>query len=440
MVKLWQLLIMLFICIGMSYGLTPCSETSTSTSTAFTAVAYNVDQSITFGGDSKFNSLTTIKPTTQFVLNQFCQNFTTASCQFSRSTAFTAVPYSNNQSIIFSATEKFNSLTSIKPTTQFVLNQFCQNFTAVNSSTSTVYWPSTDTGTGIVYNATSGVDILSTSNYTIDYATGIVSWRFDDNLIWNNTLVSVCYNKTFTTSTDLVAIGLGYSVGPTGDFGAVKTWNITKNEIAARDWTTTYSYVTTTCSGSTSTVYWPSTDTGTGIVYNATGTNAMPTSNYTINYTTGIVSWHFIDNYAWNNTLVSVCYNKTFTTSTDLVTLGLGYSAGTTGDFGVAKTWKITKNEIGARDWTTAYTYTARTCSARDSCASTKTTIFAGLGLLAVCIIVVCAFAIVKIAQGDPMVSLSIVAIGGITLAITLMVGYVVLSNVSATICMSAIG
>jgi len=189
----------------------------------------------------------------------------------------------------------------------------------------------------------------------------------------------------------------------------------------------------------TENLYWTGTDAGSFVVYNATDpTTILGAGNYTVNDTEGSINFSTLSP-TLNNTLNGVCYNKTFTAdTTDLVALGLGYYEVNTPTYGGTKEWQILRSASG-QDWNAVYTYTDRTCAARDSCQATKLTIYGGFSLLAVAMIVLGAFALIKLTSGGG-ADLSVVTIGIIGLGIVLMVGYYIVSIVAQSICQAAVG
>lgn len=246
-----------------------------------------------------------------------------------------------------------------------------------------------------------------------------------------------CAETTSTTSTAFTNVTPGVNeaiaYGADSKFGSFT--NITPTETFKL---TDYCENVTLVNGTSVVLNWLDLDVDESYIVNATNVDQyLGVGNYTFNYTLGTVAWI---NDSWEDELVSVCYNKTFTAvSTDLVSLARGYTENSPG-YGVTKTWTVLADYgIENYNWTAFYTEVDRTCSARDSCEATKFTIFAGFALMAVAIIILSAFALIKITSGGDG-SLMMVTIGAIGLAIILMVGYVIVSQVAQSICQAAVG
>ncbi len=197
-------------------------------------------------------------------------------------------------------------------------------------------------------------------------------------------------------------------------------------------------------------LFWPLIDPSSVIVTNSTG-GVLGAGNYTVFATPGIIWWNisnstFFGNnsagdYMWNETIVYIYYNKSFLAlETDLVALGLGYDEGAAPTYGGTKTWGLTRPELNNTDWTMFYIYTTRTCSARDSCLATRATVFAGFALIAVAMIVLSAFGIIKLITGDMTgAALGVIAITIIGLAVIIMIGYYITSTVGESVCNAAV-
>jgi hypothetical protein len=183
-------------------------------------------------------------------------------------------------------------------------------------------------------------------------------------------------------------------------------------------------------------------------VTNSTGT-VVGVGNYTLaNNTAGRynITWVF-DNASYaifNNTALRVCYNKTLTKNVDNLVSPTTICNGCTllesrggSNFGVTFGTRLTTPDLitgYAAEWTTV----TRTCSTRDSCAATKTTIFAGFGILALFAIVGAGFLIVNIFNGPggaDMGTMMAVAISIVGLAIVLFMGYVVTGIIANVVC-----
>lgn len=76
--------------------------------------------------------------------------------------------------------------------------------------------------------------------------------------------------------------------------------------------------------------------------------------------------------------------------------------------------------------------------AAKVSCGNTKMTIFAGLALVGVALIVLAAFAIVNMFNGNvDTASLSVLGVSIVGIAIVIMIGYYIISTVGASICLA---
>jgi hypothetical protein len=254
-----------------------------------------------------------------------------------------------------------------------------------------------------------------------------------------------CTEVNTLTSTDITVLNATSQSIIFGNDEQLNTfYNITPT--ASFNFTNTCENFTITNNATTTTLYWDNITSNSVYVTNTTNKSIILLralgSNYSINYVVGTIFWNFSDATTlslWNNTLVDVCYNKTFTR---LVTkLDRGFTGTGSYDWGASYTLTGTRSEIYNKNWRAYYSYDTRTCSARDSCLATKVTIFAGFGLLAVIMIVISAFALIKLTQGDMTTTiLGTVAIGIIALAIVIMLGYYITSTVGASVCSAAIG
>ncbi len=198
-----------------------------------------------------------------------------------------------------------------------------------------------------------------------------------------------------------------------------------------------------------STLIWESIGESSVIIKNGTDGETLGDGNYTIYAADGIIFWHLSNTTyhgvgglaKWNVSTVAVYYNKSFIASeTDLVAIAQGYTEGSTPGFGGTKTWAIDRSELDGNNWTVAYNTITRTCTARDSCMTTRATIFAGFALIAVAIIVLSAFAIIKLISGEMSgAALGVLAVAIIGLAIIIMIGYYITSTVGTSICNAAV-
>lgn len=192
-----------------------------------------------------------------------------------------------------------------------------------------------------------------------------------------------------------------------------------------------------------SSLYWPVIDATSVVIYNATNSMLLGAENYTVFATDGIIWWNLSDDSTfsnWTGVKVSVYYNKSFLAlETDLVELALGYNENSP-SYGGTKTWGLSRSELNNTNWTMYYTYSDRTCAARDSCLATRTTIFAGFALIAVAIVVLSAFAIIKLISGEMTgAALGVLAVAIIGLAIIIMIGYYITSVVGVSVCGAAV-
>jgi hypothetical protein len=175
-------------------------------------------------------------------------------------------------------------------------------------------------------------------------------------------------------------------------------------------------------------------------VYNYTDqTILMPAGNYTYNATLGTISWNNLTIAKWNNTEVLVCYNKTYSTSTNIVSddeyyTGAVYtsSVGTTGSY-----WTLLNNDLNGTDWDVTYNYWTQDCSVSTQCNNTKGILFAGFGLIALAAIVLAAFLIVNMVRDSQFDAGSIIAIviSIIALSVVILVGYIITAAVAANVC-----
>lgn len=175
------------------------------------------------------------------------------------------------------------------------------------------------------------------------------------------------------------------------------------------------------------------------VIRNATQyDNIMFIGNYTFDNATGIVTWNLTDVMggieSWNNTNVSFYYTVNMSgrdmTDTNFLKIDGNIS------WGQNTGWTVTEADLTNQDWTVGYTYTERTCSARDSCRSTKVIIFAAFGLIVLIIIVGAGFLLTQVIGGD--VDATVIgafAMGAIGLAIVVMIGYVIISRVGVSVC-----
>ena len=193
---------------------------------------------------------------------------------------------------------------------------------------------------------------------------------------------------------------------------------------------------------STSIVNWTLILNDTFRVSNASDdTQVLGVDNYTLNPTTGVVSWGLDGEtvIGWNNTLVEIYYNKTINaTSTNLVDADNTWTweSEGQGDWGQDRGWRVLTYGFNGTDWDVNYNYVQRTCIARDSCRTTQVVIYGGFGLMIVMAIAAAAFLIISFTGGD----VSTAAAGAVTtavigLGIIVMVGYYIISAVGLSVC-----
>jgi hypothetical protein len=178
------------------------------------------------------------------------------------------------------------------------------------------------------------------------------------------------------------------------------------------------------------------------------GTDTINRTNYTfiwINQTAGswAVRW---ESSTYNGTTIAATCNRTFVKNVDdiIVSPGTIYSGATTayflsqsggGSYGTSKTFTFNPSLLGGyinnTNWAVGWSYTNRTCiSSLDSSTytginSTKTIIYAGLGLLAVLLLAMAAYGIIQIFNnGGDIMTLTITIIGG---GVLLIVAFVII-------------
>lgn len=254
--------------------------------------------------------------------------------------------------------------------------------------------------------------------------------------------LSPCTTEASTDSTAFINVSNGTTQSIT--FGADEIWSSFSNITPTTSFQMDGCEDITLTNATNSSLYWPAISSGAATVINVTNSSSdiLPATNYTVYATPGIIYFEITgpDTDGWDGKTVNVCYNKTFTAAvTDLVSMSLGYSSTGSTAYGGTTTWEITKGDITEHDWTTTYILNTRTCAARDSCAATQQTIFAGFGLLAVGIIVLAAFALIQMSNGGG-VDMTAVAIGSIAIGVVLMIGFIIISQVGQTICQATVG
>jgi hypothetical protein len=209
--------------------------------------------------------------------------------------------------------------------------------------------------------------------------------------------------------------------------------------------------ITAGANGSTSTLSWVTPINFSTSLVLKNGTDIINSTNYTLvisGTNRWLIKWN--DN-QYNNSIISVFFNRTFVKNVDDIVLNASgiYSSITTAyfltqntptAFGDTKTFRFNSallgNFINNTNWAVGWSYTTRTCVATqvDSGAytgilSTKTTLFAAFGLLAVLLLAMAAFAVVQIFNGGggdlTVISITIIG-GGILLIIAFVVIYYV--------------
>ena len=180
-------------------------------------------------------------------------------------------------------------------------------------------------------------------------------------------------------------------------------------------------------------------------VTNSTGT-ILGTGNYTLaNNTVGVynITWSFSD--SSNSSVLGVCYNKTLVKNQDNISSPAGQICGactlldTNGgtDYGINYNARLATYDLNNTGYAAQWTTITRTCVARDGCAGTRNTIFAGFALIALFAIIGAAFLIINIIShsGMDIAAMSVTVITIIGLAIVLIVGYLVTGIVSNVVC-----
>jgi hypothetical protein len=181
------------------------------------------------------------------------------------------------------------------------------------------------------------------------------------------------------------------------------------------------------------------------------GTDLIDPSNYTIDNTTVTSPISYVLTTVdpiWEDQEVVISYNVTFTAGTTNIYGADAYDICGTGcvlidtnntaDYNVLMGWNVI-SDLNNTDWQATWTYTNRTCqltAATKGCQNSQTTIFAGLGLIAVITIVLAAFAILGLAKGEASFgTITLTTIGIVGLGIVVMIGYYIISQVGYSIC-----
>jgi len=251
-----------------------------------------------------------------------------------------------------------------------------------------------------------------------------------------STTTSVAFTDVDTNIDESITFGGDQIFGAIINITPTTTFNFTNGYY--ENWTLV------DANNTNSSLIWANIDAGSVWIANASNTlQILGAGNYTIYATDAMIWWNLTgDNYDhWNLSTVSVYYNKSFLAlETDLVALATGYDEGAAPTYGGTKTWGLSRSELNSTDWTMYYTYTDRMCAARDSCMTTRATIFAGFALIAVAIIVLSAFAIIKLFSGEMTgAALGVLAVAIIGLAIIIMIGYYITSTVGTSVCNAAV-
>lgn len=185
------------------------------------------------------------------------------------------------------------------------------------------------------------------------------------------------------------------------------------------------------------------------------GTTVVDASNYTLVHPSSDATvWALYWNVAtYNGTTLNVYFNRTFVKNVDDIVANASqiYTGATAASFvttvtpstyGASGQVKISSSAPGVylsgNNWATGWGYTQRTCTgttpeAISGAQSTKLTIYAAFGLLAVLLLVMCAWGIIQMFNGGgmDMTVLAAMVIGG---AIVLVLAYVIISYVAAAL------
>jgi len=183
------------------------------------------------------------------------------------------------------------------------------------------------------------------------------------------------------------------------------------------------------------------------------GSNTVAASNYTfawLNQSAGQWCINFTDA-RYSTTSLKVLFNRTFVKNVDdlivcpaCIRTGPGsfLVQNTPATYGDAKTFRFdgTSNGVFLNDsnWAVGWTYTQRTCTggtnpdAIQGISGLKVTLFAAFGLLAVLLLAIVAFAVIKLLQGGAdLLPVAIVVISG---AIVLFIAYIIISLVATAL------
>ena len=246
-----------------------------------------------------------------------------------------------------------------------------------------------------------------------------------------------CTTEASTES--LAFVNVSTSVAQSITTGSDEIWSSFATIRPTSNFQMNLCYNTIIANKTNSSLYWASISTILNVTNASDTTQVLKAANYTTYATDGKIYWNLVSAASWNGANVSICYNKSFITTTDLFALTKGYTITPSTTYGGTTTWTINRPELTEHDWTTTYIINTRTCAARDSCAATQQIIFGGFGLIAVGIIVIAAFALINLSGGNG-VDITTIAIGAIAIGVVLMIGYVIISQVGQTICQATVG
>jgi len=191
---------------------------------------------------------------------------TTAMCSYATTTDGTDWnPMSNDTytTITFTGDTSFNSLTDVTPrlnTTFF----YCENFVPANKSVSSLFYyhPGTIVGTAAIMNVTNSTGtVVGGGNYTVANNTAgltTLTWSFN-TASFNDTTLRVCYNKTLVKVTNVAYNDIAHPNGvlctsctllsATGgaDFGQTYSVRLARPELNGTSYAAYWTLATRTC-------------------------------------------------------------------------------------------------------------------------------------------------------------------------------------------------
>jgi hypothetical protein len=268
-------------------------------------------------------------------------------------------------------------------------------------------------GTGYIQTDNIAFDGMpARMTYTRNFSAGGGLWNRDD-LIFN----TIYYNTSNIPY--IIEYGSGYNI----DNNVTSNWTITDEFIGAAqgNWTAWYQ------------------------TYDMNCTNMLPSCSASFtgspyNTTTNIsVTWGWYDpdgDPFTDNTTQWYLGGVLLPAETNLTTLVQPNTAGSYLFSGRVKDTYNWSDWCNATFTVTPPTTTTTTMSAASSCNNTRGVVFAGFALMAVIMIVVAAFGIISIFSGNFNVgTLMAILIGMVGFGLTVIIGYVVIGNLSAITC-----